>query len=327
MNVFFWFNSLCLFCFKDCSLLKKPFYSSRLYVLFVKKITVIIPKVKGRALSKILKSKKITKYVKLLSGDTYKFEVIATELQTQELVEVIKDKLKISKPTEPGMISVADENVVAPVIAEKGKTVELESIIMEGAKKFTKLDRNYILFTICATLTACIGFLADSIVILIGAMLINPLMAPIMAVSYGLSKTKRVLIWKGLKNELVGVGLIVVFSLLMSLIYNVSYDLEVFFASSNLFFSLFIAMILGVVAGNSFITGKLETLVGVAVSISLLPPITNAILLLVGGHWMFAVNALFAFTFNILGMHLSALVFFLVMERFGNGKKKKNNSK
>jgi len=271
-----------------------------------------------------LKDYGVKKYVKLPAGESFKYEVFVTELRTQELLNKIKEELSIhaGKGASEGYITVNPTNLVAPVVVEKGKEVELDELIMKGAKKFIKLDRNYILFIVCSTIAACIGFQMDNMIILIGAMIINPLMSPIMAASYGMSKTNRTLIGKGLKSELLGISLIILVSLVMSLLPNNNLGFEKTLASADFFLILLLSIAIGLVAANSFITGSFEALTGVAVGISLLPPLTNFVMLVAQDLPVFAINSLFSFTFNILGMHLSALVWFLIIRKLEN---KKNN--
>jgi len=282
------------------------------------KITVVAPKSKARMLSKLFKKHGIKRFVKIVAGDYCKYELILTELRTQEVLNLVKQELGLrpGKALSEGYVTIQSTNLVAPLVSEKTKVVELDELIHTGAKKFIQLDRNYLIFTICAGIIACLGFQLDSLVVLIGSMIISPLMAPIMAVSYGMSKTNNSLIWRGLKNELVGVSLIILTSVLMSLFPNPSLELETSLAQTNLFFVLLLAIIIGVVAANSFMTSSYEALTGVAVSISLLPPLTNFVLLIMEKEFVNAVNSLFSFIFNICGMHLSALVTFLVLSYF-----------
>lgn len=276
------------------------------------KITVVVPRKKSRKLKKLLKDLGASRYIRLKDSGYYKYEVIVTDLQTRQFLDAIKEQLAIKpgNPLEEGYVTVHDTNLVAPMTVEKGKTMELEELIKKGAKRFIKFDRNYLLFTICSAMIACLGFQLDNLIVLIGAMLISPLMAPIMSVSYGLSRQNNALIKKGLKTELIGISLILVVSLAMSFLPNADYSLELLLADTNLFLILLLAVITGLVAANSFVTGGLEMLTGVAVSISLLPPLTNFVLLVLGGAFAQSINSLFTFMFNLLGMHLSALVFF-----------------
>jgi len=291
----------------------------------VNKITVVVPSSKSRRLLRLIKVQGIKRYVNLRDGDFHKFELIITELRTQELLTLLKSELDIrpSKPLSDGYITVHSTNLVAPVVAEKGKVLELDELILKDAKRFVKLDKNFLLFTVASAMIACLGFQLDNLVVLIGSMLISPLMAPIMSVSYGMARANKVLVWKGLKNELVGLSLILFTSLLMGLLPNSSLVLENSLAVTNLFLVLLLAVVIGVVAANSFISGKFEALTGVAVGISLLPPVTNFVLLVMAGGFINAVNSLFSFVFNVLGMHLSALVTFLVVLRL----KKKNGKR
>ncbi len=280
------------------------------------KITAVIPRKKSDKLKKILKKNNIKKYINLTAGKKFhKYEIIVTELKTQETIDDLKEGLDIHAgiKTSEGYITLHHTNIIAPHIVEKGKDKELKELTSVEAKKFIKFDREFILFTVCSTILACIGFQINSLALLIGAMIINPLMSPVMAVSYGFSRNNKSLTKKGLRTELLGILLILFVSLIVGFLPNPDFSLETDFAETNLYLGLLSGLTVGVVAASSFITGEHERLTGVAVSIALLPPLTNFILLLINNK-MFAFNSLYLFILSILGMHLSSFIFFLIMK-------------
>lgn len=280
------------------------------------KITIVIPKKKGKRLEKLLKAEGLNKFIRMVAGRYYKYEVFITELKTQEALDKIKQELKIhaGKSVSEGYVTVHTTNIVAPYIQEKGKELELEALIMKDAKRFIKLDRNYLLFTILGAIIAAIGFQLDNMIIIIGSMLITPLMSPVMAVSYGLLRSNKTLILKGLKSELTGIALIMVTALLLSPVPNVI-GLESTLTTLNPLLITLLSIVIGAVAAVSFITGSQETLTGVAVSISLIPPLVNSMLLLPLGRLELTGASLITFAQNILGMHLSALITFYLLIR------------
>jgi uncharacterized hydrophobic protein (TIGR00341 family) len=285
------------------------------------KITIVIPKKKAEKVEKALKKLGIDKFIKLPAGRLNKYEVFVTDLITQKTVNTLKKTIKIGsgKSAEEGYLSVNPTRIIAPTIVEKGKDLELEEVTKIGAKKFVQIDRDYLLFTVCSAILACIGFIINNTFALLGAMLISPLMASIMSVSYGLSIKDNKLVINGLKTETIGVIIIVLIALLMNLFPNPDLSMELSSAESNLLFIFLISIIVGVVAANSFITGRFEALTGVAVGISLLPPLINFIILIFKDQAN-AFNSLLLFVSSIIGMHLSAFLYFAYMNRKNNNK-------
>lgn len=269
------------------------------------KITAVVEKSGAKIVESFLKKNDISKFFRVLGKSNYKYEFIVTDLKTQDLLEELKVSLNGS-----GFITVNPTNLIYPCVEEKGAKKNLEELILKGAKNFIKIDKNFILFTLCASIIACLGFQINSLPVLISAMIICPLMSPIMASSYAIvSKNAQILI-KGFRAESIGILLIIIFSLTMSLFPNSSLSLELSFASADLFHSFFIALIIGVVSANAFLSGKLESLTGAAVGISLLPPITNAILLFASGELYYSINSILIFSLNLLGIHWGSIGLF-----------------
>lgn len=274
------------------------------------KITVILDKSKSKKIEAFLKKSEISKFFIVKSKAGLKYEFIVTDLKTPDILEDLK--LIINGE---GFITINPTNLIYPNIEEKGMQNNLEELILRGAKNFIKLDKNYILFTVCAAIIACIGFQINSIIVLISAMIICPLMSPIMALSFAIASSNNNLISKSLKVELIGIALIIFVSLIVSLFPNFSIELEKSLASTNLIYSLIISFVIGIVSANSFLTGKYEHLTGAAVGISLLPPLTNTIILLTLGEFYYSISSALVFLFNLIGMHLSSTLFFIISEK------------
>lgn len=278
-----------------------------LFYYNMKKITIIVKKLNSKIVEKFLKKNDISKYFRVDGRTNYKFEFILTDLKTPKILEKLKKMLN-----GDGFITVNPTNLIYPNINEKCSERNLEELIIKGVKNFTKIDKNYILFTVCAAMIACFGFQIDNIIVLISAMIICPLMSPIMASSYALSISKKKLIFKALNVEIIGIALILIISILMSLFPNPSIEFEKNLANTNLIYSFMISLIIGVISANSFLTGKHENLTGAAVGISLLPPITNSALLFSSGNIALALSSMTLFIINIVGMHLSSISFFFI---------------
>lgn len=280
----------------------------------MKKITVVIPKKKGKKIDKIVKKLGVSKVFRTSNRKNYKYELIITELQANELMNSITEELniRIGKPVEGGYLTVKTIEVVEPYVYDKGTSVELEQLILTNAKRFIKLDNNYITFILCAAIIACIGFILDSVAVIIGAMIIGPLMNPLMSVSYGIAKSNNKLVKKGLNNEIIGITIIILVSLLMSLLPNPSLTFEQSMINYNLIIYFLLSFIIGIVAANSFLTGDFEEQIGVAVCISLIPPLTNSAILLMNNSINSAFNSVLIFITSLIGMHLGAVISFLI---------------
>lgn len=281
----------------------------------MKKIRVVVPKKKEKKVLKTLKKEDIERFEKFKERKKRVFEIIVTELQSKRIVKQLKEKLDIhiGVPVEEGYISVEPINLIAPLVPDKGVEVELEELILTDAKHFVNLSRKYVVFIAGAAIIACTGLIFNKISILIGAMVIGPLMNPLMAASYGLAKKNWTIIKKALLTEFVGIALIILLSTLMGFLPNPDLYFEKNLVNQDLVLELIIPLVLGVVAATSFMTGKFEMQAGVAISISLIPPITNAVILFMNGEHYFAMRSLYVFIEDLAGMHLSSFLTFVTL--------------
>lgn len=286
----------------------------------MKYLTIVVPKDKSNKLLGILKKESVKKYFVDKAKANDKYTVIATELQSKDLVNKIRNRLGIhaGKSSAEGYIAVSDTQVVAPYVYGKELLVELEHLILTDIKEFVRGDRNFILYIIAAAVIASFGFLLENIPLIIGAMIIGPIMPSVMAVAYGAADWNKTILLKGLKTELLGITLILVFSLGVSLLFSnpdLSLEIQLASASSNLGVVLLISLMLGLIAAASFLTGKFEIQSGIAISITLIPPLANFTTLLVNNELSYALSALLSFIVNIIGMKIAAFSTFLYFMR------------
>ena len=154
-----------------------------------------------------------------------------------------------------------------------------------------------------AMIIACIGLNTDSISAVIGAMLISPLMGPIVALAFGMSINDRYLKEQGIKNWL----LMTLVSLMASVLYflispfNSNTNALLSFQKASIF-DILLAFF-GGMAGFIGIIKKEGTKViaGVAVATACMPPLCTAgygiahldYFYFVGGLYFYLINSLF----------------------------------
>ncbi|RYG30098.1 MAG: TIGR00341 family protein, partial [Chitinophagaceae bacterium] len=153
---------------------------------------------------------------------------------------------------------------------------------------------------IFAMLIASIGLNVNSTAVIIGAMLISPLMGPIMGIGLGIATNDFDLMKIGAKNLLIAA----VISILVSALYF--YITPLHEASSELLartnpsvwdvFIAFFGGLAGIVAGTR--KQKSNVIPGVAIATALMPPLCTAGFGLASGQWPFVFGALYLFFIN-----------------------------
>jgi uncharacterized hydrophobic protein (TIGR00271 family) len=172
-----------------------------------------------------------------------------------------------------------------------------------------------------AILVASVGLNVNSTAVIIGAMLISPLMGPIMGIGYGAGINDFALIRRSFKNLTIATFI----ALLTSTLYFLISPLDT--AQSELLSRTTPTawdVLIGFFGGLAGIVGatrkeKSNVIPGVAIATALMPPLCTAGFGLATGHWSYFFGAFYLYTINFVFIALSA---FLVVRAFNVTKKK-----
>ena len=199
-----------------------------------------------------------------------------------------------------------------------------EAEIVESIKRDVSFKGTNLWTLIFAIFIASIGLNVNSTAVIIGAMLISPLMGPIMAVGLAIGTNDLELLKRGVKN----VTIAAVISISTSALYF--YITPLHDASSELLartnpslwdvFIAFFGGLAGIVAGTR--KSKSNVIPGVAIATALMPPLCTAGFGLAMGKWYFLLGALYLFFINSL---LICLATFLIVKHLKFHKKEFSN--
>jgi len=172
-----------------------------------------------------------------------------------------------------------------------------------------------------AIFVASIGLNVNSTAVIIGAMLISPLMGPIMGIGYGAGINDFELIRRSFKN----LAIATLIGLLTSTLYFLISPLDT--AQSELLARTTPTawdVLIGFFGGLAGIVGatrkeKSNVIPGVAIATALMPPLCTAGFGLATGHWGYFFGAFYLYTINFVFIALSA---FLVVRAFNIAEKK-----
>ena len=167
----------------------------------------------------------------------------------------------------------------------------------------------YILFV--AIVIASVGLNVNSIPVIIGAMLISPLMGPIIGFGYGLGTNDTRLLWMSIKN----LAVMVVISLIASTLYFLLSPLEVdnpteLLARTNPSIYDVLIAFFGGLAGMLEISRKDKgtVLSGVAIATALMPPLCTVGYGIANLNWQYAGGAMYLFFINSVFIALAAYI-------------------
>ncbi len=171
---------------------------------------------------------------------------------------------------------------------------------------------------ILASAIATYGLLGDSVATVIGAMIVAPLMLPIMGLAFGISIGDRRAIVSSILVGVAGMATAVLVGFILAQSVGEAFDptsnSQIMARTSPRLVDLAAALATGL--AGAFATGRKDvsdTLPGVAIAISLVPPLTNVGILLAAGRIDLALGSLLLFVTNYFAILITgALVFGLM---------------
>jgi uncharacterized hydrophobic protein (TIGR00271 family) len=173
----------------------------------------------------------------------------------------------------------------------------------------------YVVFMILSALLATLGLFANSAAVVIGAMLIAPLMAPIVSLSMGLLRADASLINASWMKVTLGMVLVLLASLLVTLLLPaLELTDEIRARIHPTVLDMGIAIVSGIAAAYSkSFKEVVQSLAGVAIAVALVPPLATAGIGLGLGDWQVFWQAFLLFNTNFFGITLAAILTFLVL--------------
>jgi uncharacterized hydrophobic protein (TIGR00271 family) len=183
------------------------------------------------------------------------------------------------------------------------------SLILASVARDARLDKKFLLLIILAAAIATLGLLQSSAAVVIGAMLVSPLMGPIMGVGFGLATLESNLIKRSLVTIAAGMAVAILVAMLIiwiSPIQDVTPELRA--RTQPTLLDLGVAVV-GGIAGVYAIMRKLSgVMVGVAIATALVPPLSTVGFGLVTGRPDFALGAALLFLTNTLAIAFAATI-------------------
>ena len=192
-----------------------------------------------------------------------------------------------------------------------------QKLFIAGPKSAQRLT-NFFVLLLLATAIATYGVISNSTATVIGAMIVAPLMGPIMATMAAVVMGSGARALRSLALVAVGVACVIAFSWLLTLIIpdvSISYqeNREIASRIEPELLALFTALASG--AAGAYIMAREEladSMGGVAIAISLVPPLCVVGISLNQGEWGAAGGALMLFLTNFLAILLAGGITFML---------------
>ena len=202
----------------------------------------------------------------------------------------------------------ADDNKEKP---KKSANGALREGLVQKVNGDIELDINFVVLTVLSAIVATIGLNSDSVTIVIAAMVIAPLLGPILAFALGTALGDTDLMGRAAKTGLMG------FVIGFGTAFLITFLMPVDLASQELLDRttigpaiVILALASGAAAALSLTTGMSSALVGVMVAVALLPPSAASALFLGAGEYQQAQRAAILLGLNVVSVLLAAQLVF-----------------
>ena len=178
-----------------------------------------------------------------------------------------------------------------------------------------RIDNSYIVLMLLSTALATIGVYLDSPAVVIGAMLLAPLMSPIVSLAMGLLRRNNELTINSLEKIALGIFLALSASSILVLFFSYKpITSEMMGRLNPSLLDLGVAIIAGIAAAYSkSFKEVMQGLAGVAIAVALVPPLAVAGIGLGRGDFYFFGHAFLLFLTNLVGIVFAAIFTFRVL--------------
>jgi uncharacterized hydrophobic protein (TIGR00271 family) len=180
-------------------------------------------------------------------------------------------------------------------------------------------DRDFYLLLIGAALLAAGGIFLDSVPVLIASMIVAPLVYPILGLGLGIASKDLGLMQRGLVMLITGCAVAVVVAIITTVAFGHVRVENIFISfSPNRYLATGIAMVAGCIAAYGLMRPKVgSAITGVAIAVSLMPPLVATGVELTSGNVTLGEDALVLFLLNVVGILFASSIVFVL---FGVGR-------
>ncbi|WP_144096354.1 DUF389 domain-containing protein [Croceicoccus sediminis] len=187
-------------------------------------------------------------------------------------------------------------------------TVDQSSVI-ENRREEAVISARYMFMLAMSAGIAVLGLLLSSPAVVIGAMLLSPLMGPIIGLGFALATGDYAWMRKSLRALAIGTVLAVLFTALIVAISPLqTVTPEIAARTRPNLFDLFIAFFSALAGAYAMIRGREGTVVGVAIATALMPPLAVVGFGLATLNWTVFSGALLLYVTNLITIALTAMM-------------------
>lgn len=291
-------------------------------------LEIVVPEDVTAEVLKIIEEAQLTNFWLTCSCENRNiFKMIVTAEKTESLLDTFEKKYGRLEDFHMVLLPLEASFPSTREIEEKAEESKKEE---EGEKKkeplrvsrqelyhdvfdSSKLTNTYMIMIVLSAIVAAIGLVKDNVAVIIGAMVIAPLLGPNVALSFATTVGDGALGRNALKTNIVGI--IIAFAVSFVLGFFLVIDPgtgEIASRTMVSYADIILALASGVAAALSITAGVPSVLIGVMVSVALIPPLVVFGLLLGSGNLLLSLQAFELVAINMICINIAGVITFLV---------------
>lgn len=176
----------------------------------------------------------------------------------------------------------------------------------------TTLNREYVAMVVLSSVVAVVGLYYQSVVTLIGAMVIAPLLGPNVALALAATLGDKELARKAVFTNMTGLLIALWLSVVLGMMFDLAPDNgEVLLRTTVQSGDIVVAIASGAAGVLAFTSGAPSSLIGVMVAVALMPPLVTIGILIGNQQYALANGAAILLMTNIICINLAGVLTFL----------------
>lgn len=170
-----------------------------------------------------------------------------------------------------------------------------------------QMSGRYVMMSVVSAAIATLGLLLSSPAVVIGAMLLSPLMGPIILLGFSFRKIDWIGTRRAVQSLVVGLGVSLLVAIVLTWLSPLKEPTaEILARTRPNLFDLLVAAFSGIAGAYAVIRRRGETAIGVAIATALMPPLATIGFGLGTSNWNIAVGATLLFATNLVAISLAA---------------------
>jgi len=228
-----------------------------------------------------------------------------------DMFRLLLFRVEASLPVEEEEKKESDEEKEEEDEGKETRGVSREEVYTE-VKDMSQLNRVYVLLTALAAVVASIGIINNDVAVIVGAMVIAPMLGPNVGLSLATTLADSKLAKRAAKTAVVEITLSFLIAVLLGILLSVDPTTRAIEMRAEVgLLHVVLALAAGSAGTLAYTRGLSSAVIGVMVSLALVPAIATSGLLIGSEYFTKGFQALVLFIINLICINLSGVLTFI----------------